>query len=56
MFDHWAQPVTSRRWAIVCTVLGWAYFRGHLRAGPMGRWKHRAWERACGLPGLAHTR
>ncbi len=21
MFDHWAQPVTSKPWAIVCVIL-----------------------------------
>lgn len=44
MFDHWAQPVTHRGWALVCVALdklkrasGYRFFAHS---------SHRAWERA----------
>lgn len=52
-FDHWAQPVKSRRWAVICSAL-WYPNRLFLRrprwlAALTGRLHHGAWERACGL-------
>lgn len=45
MFDHWAQPVTSKRWALICTILD-RLFRP---IGWFGPARHRAWQKACGL-------
>lgn len=46
-FDHWAQPVKHRRWAIA-TVALWHLYR--LSGGKLfGHSKHIAWQKACGL-------
>jgi hypothetical protein len=46
-FAHWAQPVVSRRWAVICTVLDWGRrLSGHR---VLNRSTHKAWERACGI-------
>jgi hypothetical protein len=44
MFDNWAQPVTSKPWALVAKIvwrIQWA--TGHRLDG---RYAHRAWQRA----------
>lgn len=46
-FSRWAQPVTSRPWALVAVAL----FRASQLTGhrTLNHAKHVAWERACGL-------
>jgi hypothetical protein len=47
MFDHWAQPVTAKRWAFV-TVALWHLYR--LSGGRFfGHSKHAAWQKATGI-------
>jgi hypothetical protein len=43
----WAQPVVSKRWAFVCSVL----FAISRATGNrvLNHRKHLAWERACGI-------
>lgn len=50
MFSNWAQPVVSRKWAVVCVVLstlkrasGYRFFVSS---------SHRAWELACDVDHL----
>lgn len=47
MFDNWAQPVTSKPWALVCVVLDRIKRASGFRLAVHS--SHRAWERACGL-------
>lgn len=46
-YTQWAQPIVSRRWAVIAVVLD------ALKRASGYRWfvssSHRAWERACGL-------
>ena len=46
-FSEWAQPVVSKPWAIVCTLLfalsQWSGYR------ILNHAKHAAWQKACGL-------
>lgn len=44
MFDHWAQPVTRRRWAAAAVALHWLMRRSGYRL--FGHSSHRAWQRA----------
>jgi hypothetical protein len=46
-FRNWAQPVTSRPWAVICSVLFAASRATGFRV--LNRAKHRAWQHACGL-------
>lgn len=50
MFDHWAQPVVSKRWALACTVLDWLKRASGYRL--FAHSAHRAWERAIDLDHL----
>lgn len=43
----WAQPVTSKTWAFIASLLeGIARLSGYR---VLSHWKHVAWCRACGL-------
>jgi hypothetical protein len=44
MFGHWAQPVTSRTWAVITVVLDTIKRASGYRV--LGTASHRAWERA----------
>lgn len=45
-FGHWAQPVTSRPWAVICGLLfAVSRLSGHR---VLNGAKHRAWQRATG--------
>lgn len=44
----WAQPVVSKRWALVATVTDRVKRMSGFRLC-VGS-SHRAWERACGIP------
>lgn len=46
-FDHWAQPVQRRRWAVAAVVLHAVMRASRYRI--LGAASHRAWERACGI-------
>lgn len=43
----WAQPVVSRRWAFITTILSFIKRVSHYRLCVSA--SHRAWERACGI-------
>lgn len=47
MFDNWAQPVTSKPWAVVTVLLDRVKrasgYRLYIHS------THKAWQRACGL-------
>lgn len=44
---NWAQPVTNKRWAFVCTILSNISRLSGYRI--LNYQKHVAWEKACGL-------
>lgn len=46
-FSRWAQPVTSRRWALIAVLAEYASRLSGYRL--LASAKHRAWERACGI-------
>lgn len=44
----WAQPVVSRRWAVICSVACAIKKASGYRL--LAGFSHSAWARACGLP------
>lgn len=47
MFENWAQPVTSKPWAMICVVLSTA--KRLTRYKMFVHSSHWTWEKACGL-------
>jgi hypothetical protein len=47
LFQNWAQPVVSQKWAMAATVL--FAISSLFGFGKLHHWKHVAWMKACGL-------
>jgi hypothetical protein len=47
MFENWAQPVVSKPWAVIATVV--YLVARKTRFVLFGNFQHRAWEKAVGV-------